>query len=59
MTLTITIITCSFYAGVDGLKTGFTKTTGYYGFNNYKVNVIKTKKETLEKIRVEKGKQSI
>ncbi len=30
-----------------------------YGFNNYKVNVIKTKKETLGRIRVEKGKQSI
>ena len=78
-----------FYDGVDGLKTGFTKTAGYcltatasknnfrlisvvmgedtsenrssdtvkmlnYGFNTFK---IKTKGESLGKVRVEKGKQ--
>lgn len=81
-----------FYDGVDGLKTGFTKTAGYcltatasknnfrlisvvmgedtsenrssdtvkmlnYGFNTFKINIIKTKGETLGKVRVEKGKQ--
>ena len=78
-----------FYDGVDGLKTGFTKTAGYcltatasknnfrlisvvmgedtsenrssdtvkmlnYGF---KINIIKTKGESLGKVRVERGKQ--
>ena len=81
-----------FYDGVDGLKTGFTKTAGYcltatasknnfrlisvvmgedtsenrssdtvkmlnYGFNTFKINIIKTKGESLGKVRVEKGKQ--
>ena len=81
-----------FYQGVDGLKTGFTKTAGYcltatakkdnfrlisvvmgedtpenrssdtvkmlnYGFNTFKINIIKTKKEILGKVRVEKGKK--
>lgn len=81
-----------FYDGVDGLKTGFTKTVGYcltatasknnfrlisvvmgedtsenrssdivkmlnYGFNTFKINIIKTKGESLGKVRVEKGKQ--
>ena len=83
-----------FYDGVDGLKTGFTKTAGYcltatasknnfrlisvvmgedtsenrssdtvkmlnYGFNTFKINIIKTKGESLGKVRVEKGKQDI
>lgn len=82
-----------FYDGVDGLKTGFTKTAGYcltatasknnfrlisvvmgedtsenrssdivkmlnYGFNTFKINIIKTKGESLGKVRVEKGKQN-
>lgn len=81
-----------FYDGVDGLKTGFTKTAGYcltatakknnfrlisvvmgedttenrssdtvkmlnYGFNTFKINIIKKKGESLGKVRVEKGKQ--
>ena len=81
-----------FYDGVDGLKTGFTKTAGYcltatasknnfrlisvvmgedtsenrssdtvkmlnYGFNTFKINIIKTKGESLGKVRVERGKQ--
>lgn len=81
-----------FYDGVDGLKTGFTKTAGYcltatasknnfrlisvvmgedtsenrssdtvkmlnYGFNTFKINIIKTRGESLGKVRVEKGKQ--
>lgn len=81
-----------FYDGVDGLKTGFTKTAGYcltatakknnfrlisvvmgedttenrssdtvkmlnYGFNTFKINIIKKKGESLSKVRVEKGKQ--
>ena len=81
-----------FYDGVDGLKTGFTKTSGYcltatakknnfrlisvvmgedttenrssdtvkmlnYGFNTFKINIIKKKGESLGKVRVEKGKQ--
>lgn len=81
-----------FYDGVDGLKTGFTKTAGYcltatasknnfrlisvvmgedtsenrssdtvkmlnYGFNTFKKNIIKTKGESLGKVRVERGKQ--
>ena len=81
-----------FYDGVDGLKTGFTKTAGYcltatakknnfrlisvvmgedttenrssdtvkmlnYGFNTFKINIIKKKWESLGKVRVEKGKQ--
>lgn len=81
-----------FYDGVDGLKTGFTKTAGYcltatasknnfrlisvvmgedtsenrssdtvkmlnYGFNTFKINIIKIKGESLGKVRVEKGKQ--
>ena len=81
-----------FYDGVDGLKTGFTKTAGYcltatasknnfrlisvvmgedtsenrssdtvkmlnYGFNTFKINIKKTKGESLGKVRVEKGKQ--
>lgn len=81
-----------FYDGVDGLKTGFTKTAGYcltatasknnfrlisvvmgedtsenrssdivkmlnYGFNTFKINIIKTKGEPLGKVRVERGKQ--
>lgn len=81
-----------FYDGVDGLKTGFTKTAGYcltatakknnfrlisvvmgedttenrssdtvkmlnYGFNTFKINIIKKKVESLGKVRVEKGKQ--
>lgn len=81
-----------FYDGVDGLKTGFTKTAGYcltatakknnfrlisvvmgedttenrssdtvkmlnYGFNTFKINIIKKKGESLGKVRVERGKQ--
>lgn len=81
-----------FYDGVDGLKTGFTKSAGYcltatakknnfrlisvvmgedttenrssdtvkmlnYGFNTFKINIIKKKGESLGKVRVEKGKQ--
>lgn len=81
-----------FYDGVDGLKTGFTKTARYcltatasknnfrlisvvmgedtsenrssdtvkmlnYGFNTFKINIIKTKGESLGKVRVERGKQ--
>ena len=81
-----------FYDGVDGLKTGFTKTAGYcltatakknnfrlisvvmgedttenrssdtvkmlnYGFNTFKINIIKKKGESLGKVRVEKGMQ--
>lgn len=81
-----------FYDGVDGLKTGFTKTAGYcltatasknnfrlisvvmgedtsenrssdtvkmlnYGFNTFKINIIKTKGESLGKVRIERGKQ--
>lgn len=81
-----------FYAGVDGLKTGFTETAGYcltatakkdnfrlisvvmgedtsenrssdtvkllnYGFNTYKINVIKKQNEILGKVRVEGGKK--
>lgn len=81
-----------FYDGVDGLKTGFTKTAGYcltatakknnfrlisvvmgedttenrssdtvkmlnYGFNTFKINIIKKRGESLGKVRVEKGKQ--
>ncbi len=81
-----------FYDGVDGLKTGFTKTAGYcltatakknnfrlisvvmgedttenrssdtvkmlnYGFNTFKINIIKKKGESLGKVRVEKGKK--
>lgn len=81
-----------FYDGVDGLKTGFTKTAGYcltatakknnfrlisvvmgedttenrssdtvkmlnYGFNTFKINIIKKKGGSLGKVRVEKGKQ--
>ena len=81
-----------FYDGVDGLKTGFTKTAGYcltatakknnfrlisvvmgedttenrssdtvkmlnFGFNTFKINIIKKKGESLGKVRVEKGKQ--
>lgn len=81
-----------YYAGVDGLKTGFTKTAGYcltatakkdnfrlisvvmgedtsenrssdtvkllnYGFNSFKVNVIKKQNEVLGKVRVEGGKK--
>ena len=81
-----------FYDGVDGLKTGFTKTAGYcltatasknnfrlisvvmgedtsenrssdtvkmlnYGFNTFKINIIKTKGESLGTVRVERGKQ--
>ena len=78
-----------FYDGVDGLKTGFTKTAGYcltatasknnfrlisvvmgedtsenrssdtvkmlnYGFNTFKINIIKTKGESLGKVRVDR-----
>ena len=81
-----------FYDGVDGLKTGFTKTAGYcltatasknnfrlisvvmgedtsenrssdtvkllnYGFNTFKVNLIKNKSEILGKVNVQKGKK--
>lgn len=80
-----------YYNGVDGLKTGFTKTAGYcltatakkdnfrlisvvmgedtsenrsadtvkllnYGFNTYKINIIKTKDEKLGKVRIYNGK---
>lgn len=80
-----------FYEGMDGLKTGYTKTAGYcltatakkdnfrlisvvmgedkaenrssdtvkmlnYGFNSYKINIIKRKDEVLGKIRVDGGK---
>lgn len=80
-----------YYNGVDGLKTGFTKTAGYcltatakkdnfrlisvvmgedtsenrsadtvkllnYGFNTYKINIIKTKDEVLGKVRIYNGK---
>lgn len=80
-----------YYNGVDGLKTGFTKTAGYcltatakkdnfrlisvvmgedtsenrsadtvkllnYGFNTYKINIIKTKDEKLGKFRIYNGK---
>lgn len=81
-----------FYDGVDGLKTGFTKTAGYcltatakkdnfrlisvvmgedttenrssdtvkllnYGFNTFKINIIKTKGTVLGKVRIEQGKE--
>lgn len=81
-----------FYDGVDGLKTGFTKTAGYcltatakkdnfrlisvvmgedttenrssdtvkllnYGFNTFKINIIKTKGTILGKVRIEQGKE--
>ena len=81
-----------FYAGVDGLKTGYTEGAGYcltataernnlrlisvvmgeetiemrsqdtvkllnYGFNSYKVNLIKSKNDLLGKVKVEKGKE--
>ena len=81
-----------FYDGVDGLKTGFTKTAGYcltatakkdnfrlisvvmgedttenrssdtvkllnYGFNTFKINIIKTKGAILGKVRIEQGKE--
>ncbi len=81
-----------YYNGVDGLKTGFTKTAGYcltatakkdnfrlisvvmgedtsenrsadtvrllnYGFNTYKINIIKTKDEILGKVRIYNGRE--
>lgn len=81
-----------YYKGVDGLKTGYTKSAGYcltatakkdnfrlisvvmgedtsenrsadtvkllnYGFNTYKINIIKTTSDLLGKVRVSGGKK--
>lgn len=91
MLYSYTIKLVRYYNGVDGLKTGFTKTAGYcltatakkdnfrlisvvmgedtsenrsadtvkllnYGFNTYKINIIKTKDEKLGKVRIYNGK---
>lgn len=83
-----------FYEGVDGLKTGYTKTAGYcltatakkdnfrlisvvmgeetsenrssdtvkmlnYGFNSFKINVVKKQGDILGKVRVSRGKKDV